>query len=141
MTASAPEPVGTLIDTSVIIAIQRGQLDPQHLRDTDDDEPIAMSAMTASELLHGVHRLPGAVARTRAERFVEHLIDSIPVIAFDLDVARVHARLDAELSARGAPVGDADLIIAATAVWLDYRVATRDLRSFPRIDGLEVIKW
>jgi predicted nucleic acid-binding protein len=33
------------------------------------------------------------------------------------------------------------LIIAATAVWLDYRVATRDLRSLPRIDGLEVIKW
>ena len=133
--------MGTLIDTSVIIAIQRGQLDPQHLRDTDDDEPIAISAMTASELLHGVHGLTSAVARTRAERFIEHLIDSIPVIAFDLEVARVHARLDAELSAQGASVGDADLIIAATAVWLDYRVATRDLRSFPRIDGLEVIKW
>jgi tRNA(fMet)-specific endonuclease VapC len=133
--------VGTLIDTSVIIAIQRGQLDPQHLRDTDDDEPIAISAMTASELLHGVHRLTSAVARTRAERFIEQLIDSIPVIAFDLEVARIHARLDAELSAQGASVGDADLIIAATAVWLDYRVATRDLRSFPRIDGLEVIKW
>ena len=133
--------MGTLIDTSVIIAIQRGQLDPQHLRDTDDDDLIAMSAMTASELLHGVHRLISAVARTRAERFVEHLIDSIPVIAFDLDVARVHARLDAELSARGASVGDADLIIAATAVWLDYRVATRDLRSFPRIEGLEIVKW
>lgn len=130
-----------MIDTSVIIAIQRGQLDPQHLRDTDDDEPIAISAMTASELLHGVHRLTSAVARTRAERFIEHLIDSIPVIAFDLEVARVHARLDAELSAQGASVGDADLIIAATAVWLDYRVATRDLRSFARIDGLEVIKW
>jgi predicted nucleic acid-binding protein len=133
--------VGTLIDTSVIIAIQRGQLDPQHFRDIDEDEPIAMSAITASELLHGVHRLTGAVARTRAERFVEPLINSIPVIAFDLDVARVHARLDAELSARGASVGDADLIIAATAVWLDYRVATRDLRSFPKIEGLDVIKW
>jgi predicted nucleic acid-binding protein len=133
--------VGTLIDTSVIIAIQRGQLDPQHLRDTDDDEPIAMSAMTASELLHGVHRLTSAVARTRGERFVEHLLDSIPVIAFDLDVARVHARLDAELSAQGASVGDADLIIAATAVWLDYRVATRDLRSFPNIAGLEIVTW
>ena len=133
--------MGTLIDTSVIIAIQRGQLDPQHLRETDDDEPIAMSAMTASELLHGVHRLTSAVARTRSERFVEHLIDSIPVIAFDLDVARIHARLDAELSAQGASVGDADLIIAATAVWLDYRVATRDRRSFPKITGLEIVIW
>lgn len=55
--------------------------------------------------------------------------------------ARVHARLDAELSARGTSVGEADLMIAAMAVWLDYRVATRDLRSFPRIEGLEIVRW
>jgi predicted nucleic acid-binding protein len=133
--------VGTLIDTSVLIAIQRGQLDPQLLQPADDDEPIAISAITASELLHGVHRLTGAVARTRAERFIERLLDAIPVIPFDLDVARVHARLDAELSSQGAAVGDADLMIAATAVWLDYRVATRDLRSFPKIKGLDVVRW
>ena len=125
----------------MIIAIERGRLDPALLRDIDDDEPIAMAAITASELLHGVHRLTGAVARTRASRFVEQLLDSIPVIPFDLDVARVHARLDAEFSAKGTPVGDADLMIAATAVWLDYRVATRDLRSFSRIEGLDVVTW
>jgi predicted nucleic acid-binding protein len=133
--------VGTLIDTSVIIAIERGRLDAATLQNGDDSEPIAISAITASELLHGVHRLSGAVARTRAERFVEQLLDAIPVIPFDLDVARVHARLDAELSAKGTAVGDADLMIAATAVWLDYRVATRDLRSFPKIEGLDVVRW
>jgi predicted nucleic acid-binding protein len=133
--------LGTLIDTSVIIAIERGRLDPAALRDADEDEPVALAAITASELLHGVHRLTSAVARTRAERFVEHVLDVIPVISFDLDVARVHARLDAELSARGTSVGDADLMIAATAVWLDYRVATRDLRSFPKIEGLDIVKW
>jgi tRNA(fMet)-specific endonuclease VapC len=130
-----------LIDTSVIIAIERGQFDPTLLNAADEDEPIAIAAITASELLHGVHRLTSAVARTRAERFVEHVLDAIPVIAFDLDIARVHARLDAELSARGVSVGDADLMIAATAVWLDYGVATRDLRSFPRIQGLDIVKW
>ena len=49
--------MGTLIDTSVIIAIERGRLDAAALKDGDDDEPIAMSAITASELLHAVHRL------------------------------------------------------------------------------------
>jgi predicted nucleic acid-binding protein len=81
------------------------------------------------------------VARTRAERFVEHLLDVIPVIPFDFDVARIHARIDAELSAAGAAVGEADLMIAATAVWLDYRIATRDLRSFPKIKGLSIARW
>ena len=125
----------------MIIAIARGQIDAALLRDVDEDEPVAIAAITASELLQGVHRVSGAVAHTRAERFVEHLLRSIPVVAFDLDIARVHARLDAERSARGASVGDGDLMIAATAVWMDYRVATRDLRSFPRISGLGVVKW
>jgi len=56
-------------------------------------------------------------------------------------VARVHAQLDAELWAAGTAVGDADLQIAATAVACDYRVATRDLRSFPQIKGLDLARW
>jgi tRNA(fMet)-specific endonuclease VapC len=132
--------VGTLIDTSVLIAIERGELDLATIRD-DDDEELAIAAITASELLHGVHRLRGAIARTRAERFIEHLLDVLPVIPFDLDVARIHGRIDAELSAAGTSVGDADLMIAATAVWLDYRIVTRDLRSFPKIKGLTVVRW
>ena len=133
--------MGTLIDTSVFIAVERGRLDPSTLRDEDDEDEIAMAAITASELLHGVHRLKGAVGRTRAERFVELLLAAVPVIPFDLEVARVHAQLDAELSSAGMAVGDADLLIAATAVTMDYRIATRDLRSFPRIKGLDVVRW
>jgi tRNA(fMet)-specific endonuclease VapC len=133
--------VGTLIDTSVLIAAERGRLDPSVLGAENDEEEIALAAITASELLHGVHRLKGAVARVRAERFVERILSVVPVIAFDLDVARVHARLDAELSAQGTAVGEADLLIAATAVACDYRIATRDLRSFPRIKGLDVVRW
>jgi predicted nucleic acid-binding protein len=133
--------MGTLIDTSVLIAIERGQLDRARLAAEDDDEAVAMAAITASELLHGVHRLRGAVARTRADRFVERVLAALPVVAFDLGVARVHARLDAEASSTGVTIGDADMMIAATAVWLDYRVATRDLRSFPKIKGLDVVRW
>lgn len=133
--------MGTIVDTSVFIAIERGDLDPARLAGEDDDEAVAMAAITASELLHGVHRLKGAVARARAERFVEHLLATVAVIPFDLDVARTHARLDAELAGGGKAVGDADLQIAATAVWLDYRIATRDLRSFPRIQGLDLVRW
>lgn len=133
--------MGTIIDTSVLIAAERGRLDPAALGHEDDDEEIAMAAITASELLHGVHRLKGAVSRARAERFVEQLLASIPVLPFDLDAARVHARLDAELSAAGIAVGDADLFVAATAVAWNYRVATRDLRSFQRITGLDVVRW
>ena len=133
--------MGTLIDTSVFIAAERGQLDVTRLAGEDEDEQLAMAAITASELLHGVHRVKTAVGRTRAERTVERTLSLFPVVPFDTDIARVHARLGAELAVAGKAVGAHDLIIAATAVWLDYRIATRDLRSFPRIRGLTVVKW
>jgi predicted nucleic acid-binding protein len=52
----------------------------------------------------------------RAESFVEGLIAFLPVLPFDLDEARAHARLSADLQARGIAVGAHDLLIAATAV-------------------------
>lgn len=133
--------MGTVVDTSVFIAVERGQLDLTRLDEEDDDEPVVLSAITASELLHGVHRLKTAVARTRAERVAERVFATFTVVPFDLDIARVHARLEAELATRGVSIGAADLLIAATAVWLDYRVATRDLRSFPKIRGLQIVRW
>jgi predicted nucleic acid-binding protein len=132
--------VGILIDTSVLIAAERGQLDLDPLLGTLGDEEVAMSSITASELLHGVHRLRGA-SRARSEVLVERFFDRLPVVDFDLAAARVHAALSAELRSRGVAVGAHDLLIAATAVLLDYAVATRDLRSFPRIKGLKVLHW
>lgn len=130
-----------LIDSSVLVAAERGLLDLDPLlRDHDADE-VGIAAITASELLHGVHRLSGAVRRLRTQALVEEVLARVTVVPFDLDVARVHAMLSAELRAKGAAIGAHDLLIAATAVHLDAAVATRDLRSFPKIRGLEVLRW
>lgn len=132
--------MGILIDTSVLVAAERSQLDLDPLLTKFGGEEIAISAITASELLHGVHRLRG-VGRARSEVRVERLLDRLPIVEFDLAAARVHAALSADLRARGAAVGAHDLLIAATAILLDYAVATRDLRSFPRIKGLRILTW
>jgi tRNA(fMet)-specific endonuclease VapC len=133
--------VGTLIDTSVLIAAERGQIDLAVIVATDGDQDVAIAAISAAELLHGPHRLKSATARARAERLVEQLIAQFPVIDFDLDVARIHAQLAADLATEGISVGAHDLMIAATALSMDYRVATRDRRSFPNISALDVVYW
>lgn len=132
--------MGILIDSSVLVAADRAQLDFERLLTDRGGDVVAIAAITASELLHGVHRLRGA-KRARSEALVERLLAVLPVIDFDLAVARVHATLGAELGAKGTPVGAHDLMIAATAVLMDYAIATRDLRSFPRIRGLRVLRW
>ena len=131
--------MAALIDTSVLIDVERGRLQLDDLVARDGDEEVAVSAVTASELLHGVHRVSGARA-ARAEAFVEGLLALLPVLPFDLAEARAHARLSAELEAKGVAVGAHDLLIAATALANDYRVITCDLRSFRKIGGLDVLQ-
>jgi tRNA(fMet)-specific endonuclease VapC len=96
--------------------------------------------VTASELLHSVHRAKTAAQRHRRQAFVEGQISQLPVLAFDLTVARIHASLWADLARRGIAVGERDLMIGATAIAKDYVIATRDERSFPKIPGLKMTR-
>ena len=131
--------MGTLVDASVLIAAERGRLDVEAAFAVRDrrDEPVAIAAITASELLHGVHHLTG-VRRVRAQGWVDRWLDALPAIPFDLEVAQIHAAIGAELRRNGTPIGAHDLMIAATAVHLGYRVATCDRRSFSHVEGLAV---
>jgi predicted nucleic acid-binding protein len=133
--------MATLIDSSVLIAAERGKLDlPARLAEHATEE-FAIAAITAAELLHGVHRAGTAAQRARREVSVERLLATLPTLPYDLVVARVHARVWAELAARGVNIGAHDLIIGATALAAGYGVVTRDVRSFPKIPGLSVTRW
>jgi len=131
--------VGTLIDSSVLIAAERLILDLDAALGMHAQEPVGIATITASELLHGVHRAANNAQRRRREAFVERLLAVLPVFPFDLGAARIHASLWARLASKGATIGSHDLLIGATAIAQGYRVVTRDRRSFARIPGLEVV--
>ncbi len=133
--------MGTLIDSSVLVAAERGDLDLESILEEYSEEDFALSVITASELLQGVHRADSEKRRSRREAYVESLLLRFPVLAFDLVAARIHARLHADLSSKGANIGAHDLIIGATALARGLDVVTRDERSFPRIPGLSLIRW
>lgn len=130
---------GVLIDTSVLIAVERGALDLEAVA-ASPDEPLAISAVTAHELLRGVARLPPGIRRARSERWLETLLTALPVIDYDTDIARVHAALWAELSASGTRLGEHDQMIAATALSLGYDLASRDA-AFDAVPDLGLRRW
>ena len=131
--------MGSVFDSGIFIAAERGQYDLDELLDEIGHEPVVISVLTASELLSGVHRATDAVSRAARQAFVDHVLLDYHALPFDLGVARVHARLGAELMAKGTPVGAIDLQIGATAVRHGYQVVTRDKRSFPKIPGLQTV--
>ena len=128
-----------LIDTSVLVALERGHLSWEALIQRAGDDEVAVAAITASELLHGVHRADSALRRGRRERFVEAILTRVPVLPFDLEVARVHARLWADLAAKGVGVGAHDLLISATVLAGGHRLLSRNERHFRRVDGLDLV--
>lgn len=93
--------MGTLIDSSVLIAAERRTLDLGDALDAHAEEPVGIASITASELLHGVLRAATAAQRRRRETFVERLVAVLPVFPFDLVTARIHASLWAGLAAKG----------------------------------------
>ena len=128
--------MGILIDSSVLVAAERGKLDFDDFLRRYAGEAVSISVITASELLHGVHRAATADQRERRQAFVEGLLAQFDVVPIDLSVARKHAELSAALNAAGKPVGAHDLLIAATAASRGDKVVSRDARSFPNVPGL-----
>ena len=102
------------------------------------DEPVALAAVTASELLVGVHRADSRVPRLTRAEFVEGVIEIFPVLPFDLRAARVHAEIWAKLTSTGSTIGFIDMIIASTALAHGYSVITDNIRDFNRVPGLNV---
>src|SRR5207237_903282 len=101
-------------------------------------EDHAISVITVSELLHGVHRAtePG---RTRRRAFVEHVLAGFEPLAITEPIARVHAEVWAQLAGRGEVIGAHDLWIAATALTHGLGIATRNVSEFARVPGLRIV--
>lgn len=133
--------MGLLIDTSVFIDHERGRLDLVSAVAGREEEEVFVSVITASELLHGVHRARDRGVRARRSAFVEAILDEFPLLPVDVLTARTHARLWAELASRGELVGAHDLWLAATCVARGLTFATGNPRGFSRVPGLDMEVW
>lgn len=122
-----------LLDTSFLIHLQRewarGEAGParRYLRENEDEE-FSISVITALEFLEGYRQLGDG------ERFLE----PFPQLDVTDGVARVASRIRRALRQHGEPIGDFDVLIAATGVAAGLPVVTDNLRHFGRVNGLVV---
>jgi tRNA(fMet)-specific endonuclease VapC len=133
--------MGVLIDASLLIEHERGRIDLQRRLDGREGEEFFLSVITASELLHGVHRATDTGIRARRSALVEAILERFPLLSVDLGTARMHARLWAELASVGQLIGPHDLWLAATALEHGLTLVTANLREFKRVPALVVESW
>ncbi len=131
--------MGLVLDSSILIAAGRKRFDlPGFLEAEAAMTSIFVSAITVSELLHGVERASTPEIRQKRLGFVQAIIDDIPTLDFSIHEARHHAKLWADLARKGTLIGPHDMMIAATALAANHQLATLNRAEFQRVEGLRL---
>jgi len=128
-----------ILDTSVLVAVERRSDAIEELIGDEDD--VAIAAVTAAELLVGVERADDR-HRPRRAGFVTDVLETVVLVPYDVGVARAHAALLAHAQRAGRQRGAHDLIIAATAatgVATARTVLTADAAGFADLPGVRVL--
>ena len=133
--------MGVLIDTNVIIDVERKGIDITPFVRRRTNEEFFLSVISASELLHGVHRARDSGVRARRLAFVEAVLSTFPMINIDLSTARIHAELWSNHAKQGMMIGLHDSWLAATCLTYNLTLITRNTREFERIPGLIFEVW
>ena len=127
-----------LIDTdTVIYALKGDERVLKHFQETAA-APKALSVVTYGELLYGALK-----SRRRQENLakVRRLQEIFPIVEATNAIMETYAAIKAEIETRGKPLDDFDLVIAATAISLGYRLVTNNERHFCRIGELKLENW
>jgi tRNA(fMet)-specific endonuclease VapC len=124
-----------LLDTNILIALFAS--DRTVLRAIRSAHAVYVPVVALGELYYGARK--SGRATHNLER-VSALAGSAPVLACDATTAERYGELKAALRARGPPIPENDLWVAAIARQHHLTLATRDLH-FSTVDGLTVDRW
>ena len=127
-----------ILDADVVIRGEKGTFDLKSWVTSHPHDRFEVAAITVAELRHGVERATGTHKITR-QRYLDAVLESLPIIPYTEQTACEHARIWAELEASGKMIGFYDLIVGATAMERGSEVATFNKRHFGRIKGLSAI--
>jgi predicted nucleic acid-binding protein len=94
------------------------------------------SAVVIGELYRGAYR--SRAREHHLKNIEQRVLPAVVVLPYDVATAKVFGQIRARLEESGNILPDADIQIAATAVYHDIELVTGNLRHFSRIDDLKV---
>ena len=124
-----------LLDTNVLIAHKRAKKADKdktflfHL--TTQGYQFAVSSITVYELLRGDNQ--------NEDAYWKMMFSNMSILDFDSHCAEYAAKIYQDLKARGLLIESEDLLIAATALKHQMKLATGNIKHFNRVIGLELI--
>jgi tRNA(fMet)-specific endonuclease VapC len=128
-----------LLDSDVLSALMRrdAQVVDRAREYLESHDRLSFSLITRYEILRGLKAKQANAQLARFESFCENCL-VIPVSSEIVDRA---SDIYGALYRQGTLIGDADILIAATALCFDLLLSTNNSAHFGRIDGLQVVNW
>jgi predicted nucleic acid-binding protein len=133
-------PVAYLFDTDAISELLRPRPLPRYVEwlNTLPREDQYTSAVTVGELFKGAYR--SRAKERHLKNIEERVLPAVTVLPYDVATARVFGRIRAQLEEAGQILADADLQIAATALYHGLELVTGNFRHFERIPDLRICR-
>jgi tRNA(fMet)-specific endonuclease VapC len=134
--------MGIVLDSSVLIAGERSGKSVrqilQRVQAAYGEVDAALSVVTIVELTHGIYRATSEANRLRRRAFSEELRRDMVVHPVTVELA---GRIEGEQATLGVSIAFEDLLIGVTALYLDYAIATLNVRHFQQIPGLKAVPF
>ncbi len=127
-----------LLDTNICIDVIKRRPAQMLERFNRHSGHMAISAITLSELLHGVEK---SAAPDRNLAVVENFCGRLEVLPYGGKACLHYGQIRAGLERQGLPIGVNDLHIAAHARSEGLTLVSNNLREFQRVDGLLLDNW
>ncbi|HET9768394.1 MAG TPA: type II toxin-antitoxin system VapC family toxin [Thermoanaerobaculia bacterium] len=124
-----------LLDTSIVVALFQG--DPVIQARLAEVPEVFLPSVVLGELHYGAAR--SGKSDANAAR-VDEFAGSCTVLPIDALTARRYGQVKGQLKARGRPIPENDVWIAACALVHNLVLATRD-RHFEEVEGLASEAW
>ena len=124
-----------LLDTNVLIAYFAGERDVHEQMKSANS--VFISVTTLGELFYGAKK--STRVRENLDR-IERLLQGCELIQEDMNTADIYGEIKNQLRAKGRPIPDNDLWIAAIAQQHGLTLVTRD-EHFQAIENLRSESW
>ncbi|HUI72498.1 MAG TPA: PIN domain-containing protein, partial [Spirochaetia bacterium] len=79
--------------------------------------------------------------RDKNTSLVHRLAEIFPVVGITRSTIETFTDIKLALDRKGEGIEDFDLLIAATALCLNYTLVTNNVKHFKRIEGLQIENW
>ena len=126
-----------ILDTDISSYLIRGDHEAVTKKFSELYDSCAISSITAAELQYGAKKRNNK----QLTQTVKAFCDLVEIIPWDEDAAKAYAKLRVELETSGTPIGNMDMLIAASALAHKAVWVTNNTEHFRRIKDLKLGSW